>query len=151
MKKSCIFAAWFKTNENENANENRLKMKKIYAFLNNAVQHSVMGMIGAGYANGYVAVPPEHPLYGYGYDTANETIDIHGGLTFSAPMSDLKKHGDWKTYTECIGFDTLDEIPDDYYVFGFDTMHFGDDELGRDWCINETNDLLSQFEKIANS
>ena len=27
MKKSCIFAAWFKTNENENENENRLKMK----------------------------------------------------------------------------------------------------------------------------
>ena len=26
MKKSCIFAAWFKTNENENDNENRLKM-----------------------------------------------------------------------------------------------------------------------------
>ena len=28
MKKSCIFAAWFKTNENDNENENRLKMKE---------------------------------------------------------------------------------------------------------------------------
>ena len=27
MEKSCIFAAWFKTNENDNENENRLKMK----------------------------------------------------------------------------------------------------------------------------
>ena len=27
MKKSCIFAAWFKTHENDNENENRLKMK----------------------------------------------------------------------------------------------------------------------------
>ena len=27
--KSCIFAAWFKTNENDNDNENRLKMKLV--------------------------------------------------------------------------------------------------------------------------
>ena len=28
IEKSCIFAAWFKTHENENDNENRLKMKE---------------------------------------------------------------------------------------------------------------------------
>ena len=37
--------------------------------------------IGVGYANGYVAVPPEHPLHGKHYDEANNVIDIHGGLT----------------------------------------------------------------------
>jgi hypothetical protein len=37
---------------------------KTIAFLNREVNHSMPPEVEAGYANGYVAVPPEHPLYG---------------------------------------------------------------------------------------
>lgn len=105
------------------------------------------GMVECGYANGYVAVPPEHPFHGLHYDDANDTIDIHGGLTFSSSKSDIK-NPEWEN-SECIGFNSFDEIPDNYWVFGFDTLHFGDDEyLDRDWCIEETKKLLSQLEAI---
>lgn len=104
-------------------------------------------MVECGYANGYVAVPPEHPFHGCHYDDANDAIDIHGGLTFSSSKSDIK-NPEWEN-AECIGFNSFDEIPDNYWVFGFDTMHFGDDEyLDRDWCIKETKRLLTQLEAI---
>ena len=104
-------------------------------------------MVECGYANGYVAVPPEHPFHGLHYDDANDTIDIHGGLTFSSSKSDIK-NPEWED-CECIGFNSFDEIPDNYWVFGFDTLHFGDDEyLDRDWCIGETKRLLAQLEAI---
>jgi hypothetical protein len=104
--------------------------------------------IGVGYANGYVAVPPEHPLHGKHYDEANEVINIHGGLTFSESVEEIKADG-WRDETECIGFDNFDEIPKDYWVFGFDTMHFSDGpHLDRQWCINETNDLLRQLQEL---
>jgi len=126
-------------------------MAKLFAFLNASVNKKMAGMVECGYANGYVAVPPEHPFHGCHYDDANDTIHIHGGLTFSSSVADIKKHPEWKEHTECIGFESLDEIPDDYYVFGFDTMHWGDGELDRDWCINETKNLLSQLEKLKST
>jgi hypothetical protein len=72
--------------------------------------------------NGYVAISPEHPLYKFGYDdeclqmleddlgvylVAEETyihdsVSVHGGLTYS----EMHKLG--------------------YWVFGWDTQHFGD-------------------------
>lgn len=39
----------------------------------------------SGYANGYVAVSENHPLYGKDYDDLNG-IWIHGGLTYSGKM-----------------------------------------------------------------
>ena len=125
-------------------------MKKIYAFLNNAIQQRMGGMLGNGYANGYVAVPPEHPFHGKHYDEVNETVNVHGGLTFAEKAGDCISC--MADCGEAINFDSFDEIPKDYWVFGFDTMHWGDDEtLDRNWCINETNNLLSQFEDIKDS
>ena len=55
----------------------------------------------------------------------------------------------WRNDTECIDFDNFDEIPKDYWVFGFDTMHYDDGpHLDRDWCINETKDLLKQLQEL---
>ena len=127
---------------------------KLYAFLNNTVNkhfresdalHGLRDNVG--YANGYVAVPPEHPLHGVNYNDV-DNIEVHGGLTFSNSMEEIKADG-WHDDTECIGFDSFDDIPQDYWVFGFDTMHYDDGPFhNREWCIEETKGLMEQLENI---
>ena len=114
--------------------------EKYFAFLN---AHPAVMMDG-GYANGYVAIPKSNPNHGKDYDEVD--VDVHGGLTFGCMMSEIKE--EWKDSAECIDFDSLDEVPDDYYVFGFDTLHYGDgSHLDRDWCIKETKNLLKQLKE----
>ena len=64
--------------------------------------------IDRGWGNGYVAVSPSHPLWGVDYNSVE--IEVHGGLTYSA-FNDSFKHND---------------IPKNYWVFGFDTSHYND-------------------------
>lgn len=69
-----------------------------------------------GNFNGYIAVLPEHPFYGKGYDEVNEMLDkkdfyVHGGLTLASNNSFCPK------------------LPTDgkqYWILGFDTHHAGD-------------------------
>ena len=61
---------------------------------------------------GYVAVPPEHPLYGCHYE--NVEVEVHGGLTYSD-----KCH-------EHICHVPEPGEPDDVWWLGFDCAH-GDD------------------------
>jgi len=68
-----------------------------------------------GWRNGYVAVPPSHPLWGIDYNNV-EHIDVHGGLTYSE-MNDVPGL-----------FIDHPEIPNNYWVFGFDTKHWDDTE-----------------------
>ena len=131
--------------------------ERLFAFLNNRVNKQmseayadlgITDLCGCGYANGYVAVPSSHPLYGADYNRANKLIDIHGGLTFSNALKDIFI-GEWGTGIECIDFDNFNEIPKDYWIFGFDTLHFQDGpHLDREWCIKETNNLKEQLENI---
>jgi hypothetical protein len=58
-----------------------------------------------GWGNGYVAIPPTHPAYKMDYDIID--VDIHYGLTYS-------QYGDGVN------------APIDWWVFGFDTAHYGD-------------------------
>jgi len=68
-----------------------------------------------GWGNGYVAIPPSHPLWGVDYSDVND-IDVHGGLTYS----ELKiPHMTGKGFSD---------IPSNYWVFGFDTSHWDDTE-----------------------
>lgn len=118
------------------------------AFLYNArnkeqnTMFEVIPQIGsAGYANGYVAIPPEHPLFGKHYDYPE--VDVHGGLTFSRPSRDILELFDARA------IELLDkEIPEGWWVFGFDTFHFGDTPVtrSREWCIEETNRLKAILE-----
>lgn len=65
--------------------------------------------LNSGYANGYVSVPADSPLFGMDYDDeALAEIDVHGGLTYS------------NRDCEAIG------IGGDGWIFGFDTCHMGD-------------------------
>ena len=64
-------------------------------------------VIKRGWGNGYVAIPPMHPAYKMDYDTLIFDLKVHGGITYS-------------------DFGNGDAAPKDWWVFGFDTAHFGD-------------------------
>lgn len=74
-----------------------------------------------GYANGYVAIPPSHPLYGKDYEFVNQIkgFDIQGGVTYSAMASEINNRKDYKNF-EVKG---NRQLPDNWWVFGFDTFH----------------------------
>ncbi len=68
-----------------------------------------------GWGNGYVLIPKEHPAYEKHYDELNNTIEIHGGLTFSQLVDEeLRKY--WKLKKEDEGC----------WLVGFDTAHYRD-------------------------
>lgn len=62
----------------------------------------------AGWGNGYIGLPPEHPWYGKPYDDI--PADVHGGLTYSRNYKPK-------------------EEPDGYWWIGFDTGHLDDNEF----------------------
>ena len=125
--------------------------KKLFAFLNSScnkeLASSPLLRESIGYANGYVAIPPEHRLHGLDYDKAGLFVSIHGGLAFGEPITDLDPNP-FSNDIECINFGRFDEIPKDYWVFGFDTIHYEDINRDREWCINETYDLLKQLQEL---
>lgn len=99
---------------------------ELYAFLNNTVQKNIQEVkhiFSGGYANGYVAIPKEHPFYGQDYDFINKFVDVHGGLTFSMSMHTVLKGFDLANIRG-INCD-FEDIPEDYWVVGFDTLHWG--------------------------
>lgn len=121
---------------------------KLIAFLNTCVQRERnQYYFPCGYANGYVAVPPEHPYHGEFYDEV--PVNIHGGLTLSADAKRMSQN--WKKHIESLGEDT--EIPDNYWIFGFDTLHLGDnlETWSREKCIEETLRLKEQLEEMSNN
>lgn len=93
--------------------------------------------VNHGAFNGYVCVPKESKLYGVDYTELEGKIDIHGGLTYSGPFNNfLNSHT------------TI--LRGDYWVFGFDTFHFGDNEqnCNKEYVITETNKLLEQLKSL---
>ena len=95
-----------------------------------------------GEYNGYVAVPPEHPLYGKG-DSAEEVeaLDVHGGVTYTGKIKHLPYPSELLDHKE---------IPRDWWVFGFDTCHYGDnaDKWNLENCTEETRRLQIQLEEL---
>lgn len=72
--------------------------------------------LDGGDFNGYIAVTPDHPFYGKGYDEVNNMLDkksfyVHGGLTLAEDSS------------------FCPDLPTDqlqYWILGFDTRHADD-------------------------
>ena len=125
-----------------------MKYNKCIAFLHNEINTEHLNFKNqfrwshdCGYANGYVAIPPEHPLHGCRYDDFD--VDIHGGLTFSESAAMVKTHFNPNFLELC----ELNDIPDDYWVFGFDTMHYMDtlDYWSREMVIAEVKKLEKFF------
>jgi hypothetical protein len=90
-------------------------------------------VIKRGWGNGYVAVSPKHCLYGKGENSSsiNGKIKIHGGLTYA-------QHGDG------------DYAPKNWWVFGFDTCHSGDNisNWPEERVIQETKKLFIQLLEV---
>ena len=127
-------------------------MKELIVFTNSSIndklnsQSSVFPMTPVGYgvgaANGYVAVPKDHPYYGLGYDDVD--VDVHGGLTYSASGEDVLESSP--------SIDILEGNEGnlkDYWVFGFDTCHYGDtlETWPMKAVISETLNLKRQLEE----
>lgn len=111
-----------------------------------------------GTHNGYVAVPPENRYHGRSWEDMEEEINVHGGITFSEPVTYPDKMNDREIREEYIGkrnailgkaeFITENtEIGDDWWIFGFDTAHWGDDKYNwdRKAVIDETLSLMEQL------
>jgi hypothetical protein len=89
-------------------------------------------LIEKGWGNGYVAVPPTHPLH-LGNITQEkislvQNLDVNGGITYN-------DYGD--------GI----HAPKDWWVFGFDTAHFGDtiEKWPKEAVEDETKRLFCQL------
>lgn len=120
--------------------------------------------VSAGYANGYVAIPPEHPCYRKGYlESPIDEIPVHGGITFSRPVCYEGKTfmSKRKIKPEYIGTRSLlfedaeyisnnKEIPDNWWILGFDTCHFCDNPANwtRENVIAETLKLKKHLEDL---
>ena len=122
-----------------------------------------------GWGNGYVAVPPKHPLHGMDYDKIVKVKDENsikfnenwiGLLCYSIgdrtegeiPLNlAINVHGgitlarapkDMKYVPSC--------IPSDWWVFGFDTCHADDDILSwpKERVRSETKKFKRELENI---
>lgn len=96
-----------------------------------------------GEYNGYVIIPQEHPYYAKSYWDIIDDIDIHGGLTLSEPLRMFPEN-----VIEWIG--EKPEILENYWVFGFDTCHLGDNKgnWNKKSVIKEVERLEKQLLKI---
>ena len=129
-------------------------MKELIAYINSTANNNFNSMscafpmlsagMGVGYANGYVAVPKDHPFFGKGYDDVN--IDVHGGLTFACPGNEITAASlpETEVLEGC-----LYDLNEDWWVFGFDTCHYMDnlDNWPREAVITETLNLKKQLEE----
>ncbi|MCD8206480.1 MAG: hypothetical protein LUD72_00930 [Bacteroidales bacterium] len=106
--------------------------------------------------NGYVAIPPSHPLHGADYyeDNRIADFDVHGGITWSAGATREDEAGrrEWQGMVkdgEPIEGE-MEDIGDDWWVLGFDTMHLGDNAVrwNREAVAKETLRLLEQINKV---
>lgn len=88
-----------------------------------------------GWGNGYVAIPPNHPLYHKSDRFLKELVDVSGGLTFDG-LAGILING------------KPDNVPNDYRVIGFDTMHYDSDAYTHDelFVRIETKRLRKQLE-----
>ena len=112
-----------------------------------------------GTHNGYAAVPPENKYHGKSIGDM-EGFNVHGGITFSEPAIYPDKMNGMEIKQEYVGKRNLllekaefitenTEIGDDWWIFGFDTAHWGDNK--HDWdrqaVIEETLSMMEQLLK----
>ncbi|MCD8207524.1 MAG: hypothetical protein LUD72_06280 [Bacteroidales bacterium] len=122
----------------------------------------IQSMWPVGSYNGYVAVSPSHPLYKVAYLDGNEAldnIDVHGGITWSnyAQKEYLGKDGKMhKAMTNMVEkgdavSGNMEDIKEDWWVFGFDTAHVGDNSYNwnKETVTKETLRFLEQIEKVS--
>lgn len=135
-------------------------MEKAVAFIVSNKWNDFSDFINHGTHNGYVAIPPTNKYHGLSYSELYDIINVHGGLTYSEPVINGKKTftAEIEYLPEYVGkrnyiltnakFITDNtEIKDDWWIFGFDTFHYGDNPTDHDenFVINETKNLMNQL------
>jgi hypothetical protein len=123
-----------------------MEKNELIAFISCKMNDEERKFTECGYGNGYVAVPPDHPYARVRFD--DEKLDwlfVHGGITYSEP-ADLEEGIFLLEDAEFVGGGSF--VPDDYWVFGFDTCRIGDnlETWGKERLINETLFLKKQLE-----
>lgn len=114
----------------------------------------LFGSFDCGEYNGYVAVPPTNKYWGKSDDDLYG-ISVHGGVTFSEPVveklpveNDLFK--DLATeragvLERAVFLDGVEDVPDDYWIFGFDTAHC--DDTAEKWTKEAVIEEVRNFSK----
>lgn len=94
-----------------------------------------------GWGNGYVLIPKDHPFHGVDYDTINNFVSVHGGLTYAESCT-----------SSVIQSFELDNDDIGKWLIGFDTAHSGDNEhRWHEAAVQaETDYLLAQVIGCAN-
>ena len=135
---------------------NRLECKRLIA------ETTFLQGVPHGWGNGYVAVPPEHPLWGITYmDDRFPSLNVHGGVTFTEPVllgkrtstskREVKDDYVGKRQPLLQSAELLDgEVPGAWWLIGFDTVHVDDNENNwpKERVIDETNELKNQLNKM---
>lgn len=124
---------------------------KLVAFLNSDINERNNNLpehycLKSGYANGYVAVPPGHPLYAK--SDLDSLLDVHGGVTFTDCFDNVKR-----IFKSIEYIDEPVGVTDDWWVIGFDTCHFEDslERWPREAVVAETLRMKNQLEELCTS
>jgi hypothetical protein len=102
-----------------------------------------------GWGNGYISLPPSHPLYEKHYNNINDNDEYfipHGLWTYSNYFSSFNKN-----HISLIYFNDI-EINDKDWILGFDTSHLGDNpkNWNKNKVIKETLITFDFYSKIEN-
>ena len=91
-----------------------------------------------GFGNGYVVLPPSHPMFGKDYDGI--PVEVHGGLTYAKDVTNFNT----ANLPEGV------ELPKEGWVVGFDAAHYQDN--AENWpksrVEEETARLAAQLEAM---
>ena len=100
--------------------------------------------IDRGYANGYVALPKDHPWYKVGYD--NIPVKVHGGLTFSEMITDDDLNTEFLESFEKVDEQFTQEDLIDKWVIGFHTLYPDDNQhnCDKEYVLSEIGKLFNQ-------
>lgn len=110
-------------------------------FVRNNICRGSIDHPDCGFANGYVAVTKEHPWWGKDIEEIENLVSVHGDITFAA---------EWKRFPFPVMKLTDKEIPEDSWIFGFDTLHDNDtlEKCNEEFCKEETFKLMKQLEDV---
>lgn len=114
-------------------NGNKFNVEKQWQ--TNSGLQSVVVMTEMGHRCGYVGVNEKSNLFGLNYFDLENTINVHGGLTYSGKS------------------DNNYPIESKLWWFGFDCAHYGDDEDGGQslrYCIDQCEMMADQLLKMEN-
>jgi hypothetical protein len=99
-----------------------------------------------GWGNGYILLPPNHPLYEIEYGSI-DNIKIHGGLTYGQ-FFNSESFLKWTENLEIGGDLTRENFEkfNNYWIIGFDTNHYGDNDetWTKEYVISQSEYLMEQ-------